>query len=86
MGKLSKVPNANKIIYVEWIDCITRQGWMYGEEMKDWGLNHTIQTIGFLAYEADDALTVIQSYDAETNGGCNWLCIPKTNIKKLIRL
>lgn len=86
MMKLKSVPNANKIIYVEWIDCITRQGWMYGEHMKYWGLNHTIQTIGFLASETDEALTVIQSYDAETNAGCNWLYIPKTNIKKLIRL
>lgn len=86
MSKLSKVPNSNKIIYVEWIDSVTRQGWAYGEDMKDWGIDHTIQTIGFLASETDEALTVIQSYDGETNAGCNWICIPKPNIKKVINL
>ena len=84
---MKQVPNADKIVYVEWFDCVTRAGWVYADDMKDWGVNHTIQTIGFLAYENEHTVTIAQSVDLTENpAGCNWLAIPKSLIKRKITL
>ena len=76
-----------QIIYLEWVDAMSRDAWLDIEEVEKWADEKavSIKTIGFLLKENKDFITVIQNYNIDS---CSMVMkIPKAWIlkKKLIK-
>jgi hypothetical protein len=68
-----------KIIYIEWNDALSVEGWVNKTEMI--GELALIKSVGFLVKESDEIITICVNFD-ETND--NYSCImniPKKWIK-----
>jgi len=69
----------NKIIYIEWIDSISRQGW----EDLDGDYDITlIKSIGYLVSENEKCISITTSLDLKFEMAVNIVVIPKSAIKK----
>lgn len=72
-------------IKVTWIDAIGDDGWVTLEELRQ-QKPHEHHSIGFLAHETDECITIAMSYDAEESNMGAWLCIPRPYIKEITYL
>lgn len=70
-----------KIVWVEWVDSVSRDGWLIPEE--DTGPK-PIRTIGFLVKETEEALTVSGTFatDPTCVPFCGLLTIPLVAVTK----
>jgi hypothetical protein len=74
-----------KIILVTWIDCIGADGWLDIKELKE-QKPHEHHSLGYLAHETDECITICMSYDEQEETMGAWLCIPKPYIKEIVEL
>lgn len=74
-----------KIVSITWIDAIGEDGWVDIEELKQ-QKPHEHHSIGFLAHETEECVTIAMSRDEEEGNMGAWLCIPKPYIKEMFEL
>lgn len=69
---------------ITWIDAIGDDGWLSLEDLKK-EKPHQHQSVGFIAHETDECITISMSYDKEEENMGAWLCIPKPYIVDIKR-
>lgn len=74
-----------KIIEVTWLDATGDYGWLTLEKLrKEKPIEH--KSVGYLAHETKEFMTISMSYEpSEENMGA-WLLIPRAYIKKITKL
>lgn len=72
-------------IKVTWVDAVGDDGWTPLEELRQ-QKPHQHHSIGFLAHETDECITISMSYDEEEQNMGAWLCIPRPYIKEIVYL
>lgn len=72
-----------KLAKVTWIDAIGGgDDWVSLEDLRK-EKPHIHHSVGFVALETDELLTISMSYDEEEQNMGGWLCIPKPYIKEI---
>lgn len=66
-------------VLITWIDAIGDDGWVDIEELRK-EKPHIHHSMGFVAHETDECITIAMSYDEEEKNMGAWLCIPKPYI------
>ena len=75
-----------KRVSVTWIDAIGGgDDWISLEDLKK-EKPHIHYSMGFLAHETEECITISMSYDAEEQNMGGWLCIPRPYIVKIEEL
>lgn len=74
-----------KLVQVTWVDAIGDDGWLSLEELrKEKPTAHN--SVGYLAHETEDFITITMSYDDVNDNMGGWLCIPKPYIQTIKEL
>jgi len=66
------------IVHILWIDSVSEDAWIDASELKS--LKHTIETIGMIAREDADTITVTHTQDLDSESYCCLIHIPKRSI------
>lgn len=74
-----------KLVQVTWLDAIGDDGWLSLEKLKK-EKPHEHNSVGYVAHETKEFITISMSYDKEEETMGAWLLIPKAYIKKIKKL
>ena len=72
-------------VLITWKDAIGDDGWVDIEELKK-EVPHEHHSIGFVAHETDECITIAMSYDEHEKNMGAWLCIPRAYIVEITEL
>jgi hypothetical protein len=74
-----------QIVLITWVDAIGGDGWLSLQDLKQ-EKPHEHHSLGFIAHETDQFITIAMSYDEDEENMGAWLCIPKAYIKNIINV
>ena len=76
-----------KRVEVEWVDSVTFGGWRSVESYREHTKPETIRTAGYLLSKTRTHLTIIQSFDVDSEGNItDAITIPRSVVRNLTYL
>ena len=71
-----------KIVYVEWEDSASAQGWMKAKDAKKYKVAQCM-SVGFVLRDTKKKLLLCTSLWPDNSDACQLMCIPKSSITKI---